>query len=108
MEMAISRCMQIFESGGVVALPTDTLYGVVTTISNSDKLYKLKHRNRLKPLGLFVSNIREIQRLISLLTEIMFARVDLWCGKLQVHQGQWWVSLTVACCFLNRRLFTAR
>uniref|UniRef100_A0A915Q3U3 Threonylcarbamoyl-AMP synthase n=1 Tax=Setaria digitata TaxID=48799 RepID=A0A915Q3U3_9BILA len=59
---AISRCLQVFESGGIVALPTDTLYGVVTMISNSDKLYKLKRRNRLKPLGLFVSNAREVQR----------------------------------------------
>uniref|UniRef100_A0A0R3RPE9 Threonylcarbamoyl-AMP synthase n=1 Tax=Elaeophora elaphi TaxID=1147741 RepID=A0A0R3RPE9_9BILA len=59
---AISRCLQIFESGGIVALPTDTLYGVVTTVSNADKLYKLKRRNRLKPLGLFVSNVREVQR----------------------------------------------
>ncbi|EFO23839.1 yrdC domain-containing protein [Loa loa] len=58
----ICRCLQIFESGGIVALPTDTLYGVVTTLSNSDKLYKLKRRNHLKPLGLFVSNVRDVQR----------------------------------------------
>ncbi|KAK6105954.1 Telomere recombination family protein [Brugia pahangi] len=59
---AICRCLQIFESGGIVALPTDTVYGVVTALSNSDKLYKLKRRSRLKPLGLFVSNVREVQR----------------------------------------------
>ncbi|VDN27945.1 unnamed protein product [Gongylonema pulchrum] len=66
-EIAISRCMQVFEAGGLVVVPTDTLYGVVTTIANSDKLYKLKRRSRLKPLGLFVSNMREIQRFVNLL-----------------------------------------
>ncbi|KAL3998688.1 Telomere recombination family protein [Acanthocheilonema viteae] len=60
--VAISRCLQIFESGGIVALPTDTLYGVVTTMSTANKLYKLKRRSHLKPLGLFVSNVQEIQR----------------------------------------------
>ncbi|KAM3720678.1 Threonylcarbamoyl-AMP synthase [Dirofilaria immitis] len=59
---AICRCLQILEEGGIIALPTDTLYGVVTTISNSDKLYKLKRRNRSKPLGLFLSNVQEVQR----------------------------------------------
>lgn len=62
--MAIHRCLQILEAGGIVALPTDTLYGVVTLMSHSDKLYKLKRRNPLKPLGLFLSNVREVQRFI--------------------------------------------
>lgn len=70
-DAAICRCLQILESGGVVALPTDTLYGVVTTISNADKLYKLKSRSRLKPLGLFVSTVEEVQKFVSLLTFVM-------------------------------------
>ncbi|OZC12383.1 Sua5/YciO/YrdC/YwlC family protein [Onchocerca flexuosa] len=60
--MAIHRCLQVLEAGGIVALPTDTLYGVVTMMSHSDKLYKLKRRDPLKPLGLFLSNVREVQR----------------------------------------------
>lgn len=68
---AICRCLQIFEAGGIVALPTDTLYGVVTTVSNADKLYKLKRRSRLKPLGLFVSNVREVQRFVTLFSLFM-------------------------------------
>ncbi|VDN01806.1 unnamed protein product [Thelazia callipaeda] len=60
-DSAIQRCLRVFESGGVVALPTDTLYGVVTTIPNSDKLYRLKRRSYFKPLGLFIANTFEVQ-----------------------------------------------
>ncbi|CAG9534917.1 unnamed protein product [Cercopithifilaria johnstoni] len=70
---AIRRCLQIFESGGIVALPTDTLYGVVTTMSNADKLYELKRRSQLKPLGLFVSNVREVGR---------------WCHRQAIENSQ--------------------
>lgn len=70
--MAIYRCLEALKSGGVVALPTDTLYGVVTTTASSDKLYELKRRSRLKPLGLFVSDVREIQRFFNMIMLSVF------------------------------------
>ncbi|KHN76202.1 YrdC domain-containing protein, mitochondrial [Toxocara canis] len=61
-EIAISRAVHVLESGGVVALPTDTIYGLSTTLSNADKLFKLKARSRLKPFALFLSDISEISK----------------------------------------------
>lgn len=54
--------MQILECGGVVAVPTDTVYGLVTTIPNAKKIYALKRRNPLKPFGLFINDINEVSK----------------------------------------------
>lgn len=63
----MSRCLQVYKAGGIVALPSDTLYGVTSLISHSEKLYSLKQRNRQMPLGLFLNNVREVQRLANFL-----------------------------------------
>ncbi|VDM72709.1 unnamed protein product [Strongylus vulgaris] len=61
-EEAIEAAADVLLRGGVVALPTDTLYGVSTLIEHSDKLYSLKRRERAKPLGLFLADPTEISR----------------------------------------------
>jgi len=48
--------------GEVIAVPTDTLYGVVALPEYAHKLFQLKHRSNLKPLGLFVNKVEDIQR----------------------------------------------
>ncbi|KHJ81806.1 Sua5/YciO/YrdC/YwlC family protein, partial [Oesophagostomum dentatum] len=59
-EEVVEAAADVLLRGGVVALPTDTLYGVSTLIEHSDKLYALKKRPRNKPLGLFLSDPAEI------------------------------------------------
>uniref|UniRef100_A0A9J2P579 Threonylcarbamoyl-AMP synthase n=1 Tax=Ascaris lumbricoides TaxID=6252 RepID=A0A9J2P579_ASCLU len=61
-EVALSRAVAVLESGGVIALPTDTIYGLSTTLSNADKLFKLKFRSRMKPFALFLSDVTEISK----------------------------------------------
>ena len=48
------------KSGGVIAVPTDTLYGLCALAENSDRLYRLKRRPNGKPLGLFMDDGEEI------------------------------------------------
>ncbi|ETN75017.1 hypothetical protein RB195_020582 [Necator americanus] len=55
-EEIVETAAEVLLRGGVVALPTDTLYGVSTLIEHSDKLYALKRRQREKPLGLFLAD----------------------------------------------------
>ncbi|XGW08144.1 hypothetical protein V3C99_010896 [Haemonchus contortus] len=59
-EEAIETAAEVLFRGGIVALPTDTIYGVSTLIEHSDKLYSLKRRPMNKPLGLFLSDPSEI------------------------------------------------
>ncbi|KAL6736368.1 Sua5/YciO/YrdC/YwlC family protein [Ancylostoma duodenale] len=59
-EEVVEAAADVLLRGGIVALPTDTLYGVSTLIEHSDKLYALKRRQREKPLGLFLSDPAEI------------------------------------------------
>uniref|UniRef100_A0AC34G9K6 Threonylcarbamoyl-AMP synthase n=1 Tax=Panagrolaimus sp. ES5 TaxID=591445 RepID=A0AC34G9K6_9BILA len=58
---AIKKAAEVLRNGGIIALPTDTIYGVSTLVKNSEKIYKLKHRPHEKPLGLFVANLNQIE-----------------------------------------------
>ncbi|KAF3427451.1 hypothetical protein E2986_02271 [Frieseomelitta varia] len=49
----------------VVALPTDTIYGLACVVSNADaieKLYEIKKRDANKPLSICVSNVKNIEK----------------------------------------------
>uniref|UniRef100_A0A1I8ANQ0 Threonylcarbamoyl-AMP synthase n=1 Tax=Steinernema glaseri TaxID=37863 RepID=A0A1I8ANQ0_9BILA len=59
-ESALTRAVQVLKNGGVIALPTDTVYGITSLLSHSDKLYKIKRRNPEKPLGLFVADVQQV------------------------------------------------
>ncbi|KAK6031019.1 Sua5/YciO/YrdC/YwlC family protein [Ostertagia ostertagi] len=61
-EEAVEAAADVLLRGGIVALPTDTIYGVSTLIEHSAKLYSLKRRPTNKPLGLFLSDPVEIPR----------------------------------------------
>ncbi|KAJ1370462.1 hypothetical protein KIN20_032190 [Parelaphostrongylus tenuis] len=59
-DQAVEAAADVLLHGGIVALPTDTLYGVSTLVDHSDKLYTLKRRPIGKPLGLFLADPAEI------------------------------------------------
>ncbi|VDO79829.1 unnamed protein product [Heligmosomoides polygyrus] len=59
---AVEAAVDVLRRGGIVALPTDTIYGVSTLIEHSKKLYSLKRRPADKPLGLFLADSVEIPR----------------------------------------------
>ncbi|KJH42511.1 Sua5/YciO/YrdC/YwlC family protein [Dictyocaulus viviparus] len=71
---AVETAAEVLLRGGVVALPTDTLYGVSTLIEYSNKLYLLKNRPVEKPLGLFFSNPTEINQYARLTISSCLAR----------------------------------
>lgn len=54
------RTIEVLKAGGVVALPTDTVYGIVATLENAEKLYLIKARCHRKPLALFASGEADI------------------------------------------------
>jgi len=53
-------------AGGVVVLPTDTVYGVFCNIADDDaiaRIYALKHRPRAKALGLYLADVAAFRAL---------------------------------------------
>lgn len=62
---AVEAATDVLKAGGVIAVPTDTIYGVAALAQNSEsvsKLYKLKNRNSGKPIAICVHDANEISR----------------------------------------------
>uniref|UniRef100_A0A2P2I8J1 Threonylcarbamoyl-AMP synthase n=1 Tax=Hirondellea gigas TaxID=1518452 RepID=A0A2P2I8J1_9CRUS len=61
----ISSAAQILKSGGIVALPTDTLYGLAGLAQHATAvhdIYKVKCRNQAKPLAVCVAQVEDIYK----------------------------------------------
>lgn len=57
--------MKALREGHVVAVPTDTIYGLACLAQNSDavkKVYDIKGRNQQKPLAICVGEIQDIYK----------------------------------------------
>ena len=51
--------------GKVIALPTDTVYGIAALAQSTDavqKLYEIKGRNFEKPIAISVGNIEDVHK----------------------------------------------
>ncbi|XP_072249959.1 threonylcarbamoyl-AMP synthase [Leuresthes tenuis] len=61
----LNSTVKALKEGHVVAVPTDTIYGLACLAQNSDavrKIYDVKGRNGKKPLAICVGEIREIYK----------------------------------------------
>ena len=77
----------MLEQGGVVALPTDTVYGVAASIDHPSsvvRLFALKDRDESKPVAVLVSGVAQLATLAttSPLSELLTAR--FWPGPLTI------------------------
>jgi tRNA threonylcarbamoyl adenosine modification protein (Sua5/YciO/YrdC/YwlC family) len=61
----LRRAIEVLQSGGLVAYPTDTYYGLGCDLSQRraiERLYALKGRDRKKPLALLVPDLSDVAR----------------------------------------------
>ena len=59
----LSPGIEALRSGGVIALPTDTIYGVASLAQNQqavNKIYHMKRRVESKPLAICVGEIDQV------------------------------------------------
>jgi tRNA threonylcarbamoyl adenosine modification protein (Sua5/YciO/YrdC/YwlC family) len=59
----IRKVIHILKEGGVIAYPTDTVYGIGCDMMNKEaieKIYRLKKMPRYKPLSLICADLKEI------------------------------------------------
>ena len=63
----VTSCAGCLASGGVIAVPTDTIYGVACLAQNSEAinlLYEIKQRNYKNPIAISVGRIEDIYRFV--------------------------------------------
>ena len=65
MEEALQEAATVLKGGGVIAVPTDTIYGVASLVSSSEgveRIYGLKGRQKQKPLAICVSDVAQVYK----------------------------------------------
>ena len=93
-EEDIKNIKDVLTSGGIVAVPTDTVYGLICDATNEKavkRLYQLKRRDLAKPIGIFVKDKLSISSIIDLnaVDEKVMDKVNeymdkYWPGKLTI------------------------
>lgn len=71
MHEAIGRAAEVIRGGGVVAYPTETVYGLGALVFHREavaSLYRLKHRARRKPLSILVQDTAQLEPLVRAIT----------------------------------------
>ncbi|CAF0752266.1 unnamed protein product [Rotaria sp. Silwood1] len=59
----IDRCISILKNNGVIAVPTDTIYGLAALVNSEQavrRIYEIKGRSFTKPLAMAVGNVDDI------------------------------------------------
>ena len=61
----ITKAVELLKVGSVIALPTDTLYGIACLSQSSTAikaLYKIKSRDEKKPVAICVSQVSDVAK----------------------------------------------
>ena len=85
-EKLIKRAASVIKEGGLVAFPTETVYGLGADYFNEDavkKVYKVKSRPSNKPLTLHISNVSMLNEFVVELPELAKRLIkQFWPGPL--------------------------
>lgn len=85
---SLSKAASVIKNGGLVAFPTETVYGIAVNFldpSALDKLYKVKNRPRSKPFTIHVSNLEMLGKMgCSLTKEAARLAEKFWPGPLTI------------------------
>lgn len=84
----IEHAMFTLLEGGIVGVPTDTVYGLAVDATNAEaveRLYRLKGRNRQKAMAILVHNTEMLSRLVTRFPEKVDDLIDeFWPGSLTI------------------------
>ncbi len=85
---SVQRTVRMLRAGGVAAVPTDTLYGVLADALDDSavgKVFDAKTRAVSTPLPIFISSIDDLFRYGSRVPEVAFRLAnEFWPGKLTI------------------------
>lgn len=87
-EKAIDIAAEVLRNGGLVAFPTETVYGLGANLLNEKaikRLYEVKRRPKDKPLTIHISNIDMLKKMVSDISLIAQKLIDeFWPGPLTI------------------------
>lgn len=61
----LDKVKSVLKRGGIIAVPTDTIYGVACLACNTSslqKIYSIKGRDMAKPLAISVGNVHDLEK----------------------------------------------
>ena len=86
--LRIKSAVECLKSGGIIAIPTDTVYGLGADPFNADavqKLYTLKGRPEEKPIPLVLGSVKDVEKVAQNLPDFFFHLTDkFWPGGLTI------------------------
>ena len=86
LQREIEKGVEILRKGGVIAFPTDTVYGLGADVFNSsavERIYEIKNRPKHQQLPLLIADIKQLTTLASPIPEIAwFLAKRFWPGGL--------------------------
>lgn len=71
----LNYAANIIKQGGVIAFPTETVYGLGCDIKNApaiERIYKIKQRSYAKPLTAHISNLTMVEQLIDIIPDTFY------------------------------------
>ena len=84
----IKECAKTLKGGGLVAFPTETVYGLGAIHNNKEaveKIYSVKRRPTEKPLTIHISNIKSIDKFNCEIPHLVKTLIDkFWPGPLTI------------------------
>ena len=84
----IERAADTILDGGIIAIPTDTVYGLAcdsTNVRAVKKLYELKGRDDTKPIAVLIDSMRTLSHLVQRIPkDVEMMLEELWPGALTV------------------------
>jgi L-threonylcarbamoyladenylate synthase len=82
----IEKGVKILQKGGVIAFPTDTVYGLGADASNAtavERIYQIKNRPKHRQFPLLIADVKELTLLVDPIPEIAwFLARRFWPGGL--------------------------
>lgn len=84
----MKEIVEVIKDGGVVIMPTDTIYGIIADATNEyaiQRVYEMKKRNENKPMLMLVNSIEMLENYVSSISDIERKLIDeLWPGALTI------------------------
>jgi L-threonylcarbamoyladenylate synthase len=82
----ISEVAKIIKTGGIVSFPTETVYALGADAYNEEmvaKVYRIKRRDRSKPISVFLKGMQDTKRLVDAVSKDAEKLMDkFWPGPL--------------------------
>jgi L-threonylcarbamoyladenylate synthase len=82
-----AEAARALEEGGIVALPTDTVYGLCAVAADAaavERIYEIKHRDPRQPLPIFVASLDQAELIGELSDDARALAHAFWPGPLTI------------------------